>query len=120
MAKSTSKWPLGSFWGAFWHLRGYFWTPKTRSWGTFRTSGAILFKTFWASKFEMLFNIILRGSGGAKREVFGGQNGSKIHPKMRSQKRAIFHPFLIPKMIKKVINFIPEKRSKNDPKVNRK
>ena len=120
MAKSTSKWPLGSFWGAFWHLRGYFWTPKTRSWGTFRTSGAILFKTFWASKFEMLFNIILRGSGGAKREVFGGQNGSKIHPKMRSKKIAIFHPFLIPKMIKKVINFRPEKQSKNDPKVNRK
>ena len=94
--------------------------PKMRSWGTFGASGAILVKTFWASKFKTIFNMILRGSGGAKREVLGRQNGSKIHPKMRSQKIYIFHACLIPNMIKKVINFRPEKWWKNYSKIDRK
>ena len=82
-----SREPLGMLFGT---SGGAFGLPKRALGALLRRLGRFYTRPFDASKFNTLFNIILKGSGGAKREVLGGQNESKIHQKCNLKKELFF------------------------------
>ena len=123
--KHPQRWPKvppsgfsGASGGAFWHLWGCFWTPKTHSWGTFKASGAILYKTLRRIKIQHAFQHHFERLRGCQKGGFGRSKWDQNPSKMQSKKRAIFYKLLILKMIKKVIGCIPKKLSNNYIKMN--